>query len=79
MKKLLWQADWLSFPRSVLMLRFPLESATRVTDTAIIRTDTTDPYPYYGSYYGPSYYWYGGHRVYYYRHHRHHHYYRYWY
>jgi len=25
------------------MLRFPLESATRVTDTAIIRTDTTDP------------------------------------
>jgi hypothetical protein len=28
--------DWLSFPRSVLMLRFP-------SDTAIIRTDTTDP------------------------------------
>jgi hypothetical protein len=35
------------------------------------------PYPYYGYYYGPSFYWYGGHR-YYYRHHRHH-YYHHWY
>jgi hypothetical protein len=35
--------DWLSFPRRVLMLRFPSESATWVTDTAIIRPDTTNP------------------------------------
>jgi len=31
------------------------------------------PYPYYGYYAGPSFYWSGGHRVYY-RHHRHHYY-----
>lgn len=34
------------------------------------------PYPYYGYYGGPSYYWSGGHRVYsrHHRHHRHHYY-----
>ena len=31
------------------------------------------PYPYYGYYGGPSFYWSGGHRVYS-RHHRHHYY-----
>jgi hypothetical protein len=31
------------------------------------------PYPYYGYYGRPSFYWSGGHRVYY-RHHRHHYY-----
>jgi hypothetical protein len=35
--------DWLSFPRSVLMLRFPSDTAIIRTDTAIIRTDTTNP------------------------------------
>jgi hypothetical protein len=34
--------DWLSFPCSVLTLRCRSELAIRVTDTAIIRMDTTD-------------------------------------
>jgi len=34
--------DWLSFPCSVLTLRCRSEFAIRVTDTAIIRMDTTD-------------------------------------
>ncbi len=35
-----WQVDWLSFPCSVLTLRFQSELAIRVTD--IIRMGTTD-------------------------------------
>jgi hypothetical protein len=34
--------DWLSFPCSILTLKFQSELAIRVTDTAIIRMDTTD-------------------------------------
>jgi hypothetical protein len=37
-----WQLDWLSFPCSVLTLRFLSELAIRVTDTDIILMDTTD-------------------------------------